>query len=90
MSAIDTLISACCAIGKIGVANDMRAEIRRLKAPRCGNCNHWMKSSDCPLEVANRPSMNHLPCQRHSWKRSDVNLIAQRERELADYLEGKQ
>ena len=36
----------------------------------CGSCQHWMKSSSCPLEKAGKkPSCSHYPCNLYITKK---------------------
>ncbi len=42
-------------------------QIERSLRPRCGNCDHWMKSSLCPHEknvngYSRGPSCDEMPC----------------------------
>ncbi len=46
---------------------------------KCGNCKHWMKKSDCPLEEKVKPSMSYPSCDKYifdDWeKRLEVARI---------------
>jgi len=45
----------------------------------CGDCDHWMKTSDCSREFkGNKQSMNSFGCSKfilsYHWKRELINL----------------
>lgn len=64
--------------GKLSAARAHEQEAMRLDRealPKCGNCDHWMKSSQCPQErnVNGRrsgPSMNGFACAKFTESRS--------------------
>ena len=48
-------------------AERRRAEQLRARAKReCGNCEHWMKSRECPIDDQRRgfPSCGHPACEK--------------------------
>lgn len=63
------------------------AELRRRLQPRCGNCDKWMKSSECPREknvngYSRGPSMSEWPCPQYVAARE----IAETKAELEEAL----
>lgn len=75
-----------------------QSEIRRLKADiagigkRCGDCDNWMKSRQCPQERnvngRNRgPSMNGFICQKFVECRFAMKRRAELKAELAQVME---
>lgn len=66
--------------GRISAAQVHTDEARRLERaaqPSCGNCQHWMKKSDCWRErLGQKPSMYHYPCQHFVAARSVGRLLA--------------
>lgn len=55
-------------IYKISQINEKIKKIKDLKTKECGNCDHHMKSSLCPIEKAEKPSISHFACKK--FKRS--------------------
>lgn len=60
-----------------------RGEIDTLLTPRCGNCEHWMKSRTCPREhnvdgMTRGPSCNALPCPQHAMTPSTIRVHAEK------------
>lgn len=41
-----------------------REQLASVQKRECGNCEHWMKSSDCPIDDQRKgfPSMGHPAC----------------------------
>lgn len=63
----DRLIEGASRIARLGEIRRMKAEADATDRRECGNCCHWMKSSDCPRErnVNGRsrgPSMSEPAC----------------------------
>lgn len=46
----DAILNAVLDIGRIGQVRDLRRRIVGLRQIHCGDCSHWMKSSQCPKE----------------------------------------
>lgn len=45
---------------------DLRVAITEAmisKLPKCGSCDNWMKSGQCPLEKTKKPSADHPACK---------------------------
>lgn len=70
MKEIDGLIDAMTKVSRLA---DLRANLNHAKRrmmPRCGNCSHWMKSSQCPKEVnvkgrSQGPSCEGIACKSY-------------------------
>lgn len=53
----------------VHAADERRKEIARLieqSSKLCGNCRHWMKSRDCPIDDQRKgyPSCQHYGCSK--------------------------
>lgn len=87
---IDGFIDAMTKVSRLA---DLRAERARLAhgmRPRCGNCDHWMKSSECPKEVnvkgrSQGPSCEGIACKSFVEKSYGMEYFREA---LAD-VEGK-
>ncbi len=61
------------AIHKLDKEREIRERIRSVTAERCGNCNHWMKTRECPRERrGEKQSCNAPGCEEFtldSWSK---------------------
>lgn len=64
---IDKLIDAMCQASNLVHLKNERSRIQARARPRCGNCDHWMKSRECPAEknvkgMGRGPSCEGIAC----------------------------
>lgn len=80
MSEIDSIISGLERISLRAQRRDELARLRESAARQCGNCTHWMKSSECGREknISGRnygPSCSDLPCDKFASTASHLGWI---------------
>ncbi|POA52102.1 MULTISPECIES: hypothetical protein [unclassified Pseudomonas] len=66
---IDKLIDNLCAASNLAYLKSERSRIQSKAKPRCGNCDHWMKSRECPAEknvngMSRGPSCEGIACSQ--------------------------
>jgi len=98
MSAVqdfDRLIDAVSKISALGRLRDKVAEALATDSRVCGNCNHWMKHSECPRETRNNhgrrvgPSMGAPACAQFSLEQWVAELKAKRIAEAVSYAKAR-
>ena len=57
--------------------------------PRCGDCSHWMKSSECPREhnvkgMSRGPSCDGMACDKFSPKNAETAVRVAAKRAVFD------
>ena len=75
-------------ISRLAQAGDLQREARALIQPKCGNCEHWMKKSDCPAESVSKPSSNSAACKKHLMVGYIKRIYDGQMAEAADLLKG--
>lgn len=80
---IDRFIDAMDRIAQLGAIRRAKAEADQTDRPRCGSCQHWMKSRECPRErnvngYSRGPSCDALPCSKFDLKPSVAALKVER------------
>lgn len=85
---INKLIDALCTASKLAHLKRERSRIQTRASPRCGNCDHWMKSRECPAErnvngMSNGPSCEGIACTQFkecpSTQRMFEKMLAENE-----------
>jgi len=80
---LDGFINSLGRLSALQHIADLKRELRGLLTKECGNCDHWMKTIECPLEArGEKPSMSHWPCSKFSQKASLITLFNKRLTEL--------
>ena len=87
-----TMIDALGALSALARLRDMVAYARKAETKRCGACDYWMKSRDCPREhnvngYSRGPSMDAHPCQKWKANSGYAELIAKRRNEANEFAE---
>ena len=82
----DRFLEADARLSELAEFRRRLQEARQTDSRRCGNCNHWMKSRDCPRErnvkgFSRGPSMGAPACDQFSLEKWVADLKAKR---LAD------
>jgi hypothetical protein len=81
---IDQLIDGVGRISLLAQLRDKVVEASQTTQRKCGNCYHWMKSSDCPMERRNPagrrvgPSMNAPACGKFQLEQWVADLRSKR------------
>lgn len=78
----EAIAAAAQAMSEAQQRADKLAELRQRAVKNCGNCDHWMKSSRCPLEKnvkgqTQGPSCNHYPCGKFEGSRRYHESVAE-------------
>lgn len=85
---IDKLIDNLCAASNLAHLKSERSRIQSRAKPRCGNCDHWMKSRECPAEknvngMSRGPSCEGVACTQfkscQSMQRMYEKMLAENE-----------
>ncbi|MCL8299415.1 hypothetical protein [Pseudomonas mosselii] len=85
---IDKMIDVLCAASNLAHLKSERARIQSRAKPRCGNCDHWMKSRECPAEknvngMSRGPSCEGFACAQFkpcpSTQRMFEKMLAENE-----------
>jgi hypothetical protein len=86
----DGLVGALNAVARADWIAGERAHIATVTKPECGNCEHWMKTCDCPLEKrGEKPSMSHWPCDVFQLSRLSVRTQEKMTAELEAKIAAK-
>jgi hypothetical protein len=83
MTTIDKAIDA---LGRISLLAQLRDKVvfaRSMSTKRCGACEHWMKSRECPREYNKNgwqkgPSCGDLACSKFERTASDLSIQQKR------------
>lgn len=63
--------------------------VRELEKKECGNCQHWMKKSDCPRETGNvktgSPTMGSVACSKFTLDWHTNKLMIERCLEATEF-----
>lgn len=79
---LDNIISGFQRMSEMAQIRDLRREARATIAPRCGNCEHWMKTRVCPREEFSKPTCGDPPCSKHQEQESTRALYNKRVAEI--------
>lgn len=72
----DAAIRASKQIHAEAKRREIEEDLRSAARLRCGNCEHWMKSRDCPVEAHGcKPSCNGPACSKFERSRRVVQHI---------------
>lgn len=86
----DRIKSLCEVEAKLYAIDSLKKEIVSLKRKRCGSCDNWMKSSNCPKEKPTMsgynegPNCNTIACNIFVRKKWNADLILEKEQELKE------
>ena len=73
--ALDRFIQRAGVVTAAQCLRDEGESMIDLAKPRCGNCHHWMKKSDCPREArGEKPSTNGLSCPTYLEESRNANF----------------
>lgn len=69
-AAIDRFLEITGHLTEATVHRDEANRLHRVSLPKCGNCNKWMKSSQCPREhnvngMTRGPSSEEIACKQY-------------------------
>lgn len=92
MSEIDRVIDG---LNKISLIAQLRDKVRvaaDAKRNRCGGCDHWMKSRQCPKErnvggMSRGPSCDDLACSSFSITAREIETRSRRAGEAISFAE---
>ena len=81
----DAFIDASNEIHKKDEIRKKKAQIDNVRSLRCGNCNHWMKST-CKREkeYGEFKSMSTPACGSFSLSRASIGLVSKFQSELME------
>ena len=72
-------------VHKLDKIRRIAAQIRDVKSETCGNCNHWIKTRECPRERrGEKPSMNDPGCDEFTYCSNSKMLIKKFESDLIE------
>lgn len=75
----DSMIEATGRFSRLVQLRYDRNHLGDILNKRCGSCEHWMKTSDCPLEArGDKPSSDHWACNQFQMKQSTQDLYEKR------------
>ena len=91
-SVFESMLAADRAMQRAVRINDLRVEIASI-GKRCGDCDKWMKSSECPKEhnvngMTRGPSCGAFKCSEYVEKKFATEFREKKAAELASLLGG--
>jgi hypothetical protein len=87
---------AVSAFGKLSLLAQLRDKVvyaEEAFKPRCGDCEHWMKSNACPREhpdlsgYRKGPSCNAPPCAKFQVTQSSIAIARKRTNEAIAFAQ---
>lgn len=88
---VDRFVDGFSKLGRIADLRVRLIEAQRLDRAICGNCTHWMKTSECPREqgvMKGGPSCADIACNKFALEGWVKDLKAKRIREIQSELSG--
>ena len=90
----DSIITGVQILSDMCRVRDLLAEWRLADKKKCGNCEHWMKASQCPKETdvkgrPHGPSMNDAVCSQFKVTSEARQLKEQRRHNIMRYCKEK-
>lgn len=90
MSGIDTVIDG---LDRISLAAQLRDKVfyaLEASKPRCGACQHWLKSRECPAEtnvngISRGPDAGGRPCHKFQVTSGSIALAQKRIGEAVEF-----
>src|SRR6185312_17104093 len=86
----DALVEATGRVAALMVLQDKLNEMHRTDKKCCGNCEHWMKSSECPAErniggYTRGPSCDDFTCDQYLLKPWVIELKNKRKADCISF-----
>ena len=95
MSAVEEFERAWGLVERVSLLAQLRdyvAEAVESTRPKCGTCQHWMKSRICPKEhnvngYSRGPSCNAVPCDQYKLDAAHSGIARKKCQQAIDFAE---